>query len=101
MLTVNQHPIDQAAIDFVQTLISPDFQVRVVCCRRDLTTMPPAYYSTRTVEVRGYVYCFWLRDGSGQLLIHVQGFGVFGAVYRDEWPLILAMGLDQSFSLAA
>ncbi|MGI4871226.1 MAG: hypothetical protein ACRYFX_08620 [Janthinobacterium lividum] len=94
------HPIDRAAIDFVQVLIRPEYGVRVLCRRRDLSAMPADYYSTCSVMERGYCYSFWLCEGCPQLLIRVEGLGVFEAAYEDEWPLVLAIGLQQ-YPLAA
>ena len=89
------HPIDQAAIAFVQALIRPEFGVRVLLRRRDLTAMPADYYSTCVVDERGYCYSFWLRERCPQLLVRVEGLGVFEAAYEDEWPIVLAIGLQQ------
>jgi len=77
--------IDYAASALAQTLIKPEYAVRVVGLTR-YAQVPAGYSGACTIHVHGFYYSFWFNHGTGEILLQVQGLGIFEAVYEDDEP---------------
>ena len=77
--------IDYAASALAQTLIKPEYAVRVVGLTR-YAQVPAGYSGACTIHVHGFYYSFWFNHSTGEILLQVQGLGIFEAVYEDDEP---------------
>ena len=81
--------INFAASALAQTLIKPEYAVRVV----GLTTlqqMPAGYAGACTIEAHGFFYSFWFNHATGAMLLRVEGLGIFETEYEDVEPPVVA-----------
>jgi hypothetical protein len=77
--------INYAASALAQTLIQPEYAVRVVGLR-SCQQIPACYSGTCTVQVHGFYYQFWFNHATGEILLRVEGLGIFEAEYEDDEP---------------
>jgi hypothetical protein len=77
--------INYAASALAQTLILPEYAVRVV----GLSThhqVPACFSGACTIHVHGFYYQFWFNHATGEILVRVEGLGIFEAEYEDDEP---------------
>ena len=81
--------INYAASALAQTLIKPEYAVRVVGLSPH-AQVPAGYQGACTIQEHGFYYCFWFNHATGQMLLRVEGLGLFEAEYQDEEPAVVA-----------
>ena len=77
--------INYAASALAQTLIKPEYAVRVVGLSYH-THVPACYAGACTIQVHGFYYQFWFNHATGEILLRVEGLGIFEAEYEDDEP---------------
>jgi hypothetical protein len=77
--------INYAASALAQTLISPEYAVRVVGLSK-FDQVPACYAGACTIHVHGFYYQFWFNHATGEILLRVEGLGIFEAEYADDEP---------------
>jgi hypothetical protein len=78
--------INYAASALAQTLIKPEYAVRVVGLSSH-TQVPACYAGACTIQVEGFYYQFWFNHATGEILLRVEGLGIFEAEYEDDEPV--------------
>ena len=77
--------INYAASALAQTLIKPEYAVRVVGVSKH-AQVPACYAGACTIHVHGFYYQFWFNHATGEILLRVEGLGIFEAEYEDDEP---------------
>lgn len=81
--------INYAASALAQTLIKPEYAVRVVGFSTH-AQVPAGYQGACTICEHGFYYSFWFNHTTGRMLLRVEGLGLFEAEYEDDEPAVVA-----------
>ncbi len=82
--------INQAAVNLAQLVIQSEYAVRITTLT-PWACVPVGYRGAATIENHGFYYSFWFDFTGHQVLVRVEGLGIFLAEWADEEPPVVAV----------
>jgi len=81
--------INQAAVALAILIVQSEYAVRITQLRPS-PEMPAGYRGAATLYNHGFFYSFWFDFTGENILVRVEGLGVFSAEWLDQEPPVVA-----------